>query len=308
MWLFALCGVALFLATGFRVTSNDWLERLVIIVIGGCLAALLKKQPTYCVAIAGTAFFQGIVISTAAMMVTYAAATSGNELADEALLRMDRALGYDWQAYASFIYSHETLTSLVLPSYWLIFPQPILIICLLAAKGRADKLEKFIIVSALTLCVTAAIFYFLPATQAWTHLGYGDDRIAIYPDMSHSSHGWVQQFLKIHGGGGRVMSHFTGGALIAFPSYHCISGLIFIWATWPIAVLRPTSVIFNGLMIAATPIVGGHYLVDIIGGALVAAAVIGVTERFYPRLCRFAGGDQNRPERQRRGGENVPSN
>ena len=58
--------------------------------------------------------------------------------------------------------------------------------------------------------------------------------------------------------------------LITFPSFHSVSALLFVWASWPARRLRAPMVAINLTMLAATPIEGSHYLVDVIGGAMVA--------------------------------------
>ena len=67
--------------------------------------------------------------------------------------------------------------------------------------------------------------------------------------------------------------------LIAFPSYHTANAILFVWALWPLRLLRPVMLALNALLIASTPLAGAHYLVDLIGGALVAAGAIFLTSR-----------------------------
>jgi membrane-associated phospholipid phosphatase len=65
--------------------------------------------------------------------------------------------------------------------------------------------------------------------------------------------------------------------LISFPSFHTANAILFIWALWPLRLLRPVILVVNVLLIASTPLAGAHYLVDLIGGAVVAVGAIWLT-------------------------------
>ena len=46
------------------------------------------------------------------------------------------------------------------------------------------------------------------------------------------------------------------------------------WALWPVRGFGVLAVAMNVLMIAATPVIGAHYVIDVIGGVLLAALCI----------------------------------
>ena len=64
------------------------------------------------------------------------------------------------------------------------------------------------------------------------------------------------------------------GGIITFPSYHAVWAVFFMWAFYPIKLFRVPAILLSLLILAATPIQGAHYFVDLIGGALVAAIAI----------------------------------
>jgi hypothetical protein len=53
--------------------------------------------------------------------------------------------------------------------------------------------------------------------------------------------------------------------------------------------LRPVVVVVNGAMLAATPINGGHYFVDVIAGIAIAVAAIAAARQIGHRLVRAGG-------------------
>ena len=78
--------------------------------------------------------------------------------------------------------------------------------------------------------------------------------------------------------------------IITFPSFHAALGVLFPyalrqikWAFWP-------AMLVNGTMILSTPVVGGHYLVDVIAGVVVAAASILLLRSIRRRTARMSLG------------------
>jgi membrane-associated phospholipid phosphatase len=59
---------------------------------------------------------------------------------------------------------------------------------------------------------------------------------------------------------------------VTFPSFHTAAGIILVISFWRTA-LFPIIVLYSAIMIASTPVLGGHYFVDLIAGAAVAGAV-----------------------------------
>ncbi len=73
--------------------------------------------------------------------------------------------------------------------------------------------------------------------------------------------------------------------LIIFPSFHAVAAVVFCWAIWPVRRLRWFFGPINLLMLAATPIDGAHYAVDILGGAAVASFAIVLTTYVRDVVC-----------------------
>jgi membrane-associated phospholipid phosphatase len=58
--------------------------------------------------------------------------------------------------------------------------------------------------------------------------------------------------------------------IITFPSLHAALAIIMIVAFWPVPVARWIGAVINSLMLAATPINGSHYFIDIVAGVAIA--------------------------------------
>jgi len=83
--------------------------------------------------------------------------------------------------------------------------------------------------------------------------------------------------------------------VISFPSYHTAAAVLAIWAVWPVRFARWPMLILNVLMVASAPVEGAHYLVDIIGGALVGVCSAAAAAWTVPALrSRWAEGARSR--------------
>ena len=87
--------------------------------------------------------------------------------------------------------------------------------------------------------------------------------------------------------GKRVLIDEMAG-LITFPSFHSAWAIFYMWAFYPIKRLRVAAILLNLLVLAATPVQGAHYFIDLVGGAIVAALSIYLAVRLTrtaPQAC-----------------------
>jgi membrane-associated phospholipid phosphatase len=76
--------------------------------------------------------------------------------------------------------------------------------------------------------------------------------------------------------------------IITFPSYHAALAIVLGWALWQVPWLRWPGAILNGLVVAATPVDGGHYFIDVFAGAVIAALSIAVARSLAIRRAHAA--------------------
>ena len=80
----------------------------------------------------------------------------------------------------------------------------------------------------------------------------------------------------------RVLNLNLMEGIITFPSLHAASGLLVILALWRMPYVRWFALLVSGIMIAATPIEGSHYFVDIIAGLVIAYVSFGLCRSIRP--------------------------
>jgi membrane-associated phospholipid phosphatase len=76
------------------------------------------------------------------------------------------------------------------------------------------------------------------------------------------------------------------GGIVTFPSFHATSAVLFAWALWAVRWLRPFALLVNGAMLAATPLNGGHYFIDVIAGVVIAVLSIVAARRIGQVIAR----------------------
>jgi membrane-associated phospholipid phosphatase len=191
--------------------------------------------------------------------------------ADPALAAADRAIGFDWIAYAKLTEPVRPVLNFAYKSFdW----QPALVsVGLFTRQGL--RLWETATAAVIALVFATVIFPFAPAQGASIFLHF-DLHAPVQPFAP------ALQALK-HGYRSLDNSVFTG--LISMPSYHAAAALIFTWALW-MTPLRWPALALNILMLAATVPLGSHYLVDILAGVAVGALAIRLSTLWY----RNAGG------------------
>ncbi|VVT19146.1 conserved membrane hypothetical protein [Sphingomonas sp. EC-HK361] len=205
---------------------------------------------------------------------SYAVAAASHGFHDAALANIDSAMGFDWLATYRFFAGHSWLTAVTAPAYRTIFATPLVVIAALTMTGRAERARTFVAVFGVALCVCLFSFYFLPARSA---LAYHVGMAPGYMPATGLDHVAIIEALR--GGAVHVVDPARIVGLITFPSFHAVCAVLFTWSGWPVARLRMPLLLVNGMMLAATPVEGTHYLIDVIAGLALAAALIGVAHR-----------------------------
>lgn len=279
----------LFFASGFSIQDSSLPSKIALYLAAAAIAQItLLRQlcPRLSRMLVGLA--QMGAISTMGMLLAYAAARLDTPLVDAQLLAIDRAIGYDWQAYAGFIARHRTIAFVLDHAYMLIFGLPLLAIAPLAHARQFRAIDRYLIATVVALVLTIAIFAFCPALTAWDHLGMTPEALRPYLYLPNASAGWEYDLLEIRAGRGLTLYNTQGSGLVAFPSFHAIAALLFAAALWPLRALRIPAAVACALVILSAPILGGHYAIDLLAGGVIAAVSVIAAARLEAVLHRAA--------------------
>jgi PAP2 superfamily len=204
--------------------------------------------------------------------LSYIAAAANLPMQDANLHAIDQALGLDWSAYLAFVNARPLLAEWLSFGYTMIQWPIFLIPVVLCAAGRYARLQEFIFAFVLALTVTVALSIFVPAIGVFYHLGLN---VADFPNINGGAYlAQLKDLPLVRDGSLRRLELLGLAGLVAFPSFHAASAVLYAWAFWPVRWFRPVAIVSNVVMLASTPIDGGHYFIDLIAGIAVAALAI----------------------------------
>jgi membrane-associated phospholipid phosphatase len=213
---------------------------------------------------------QMTVFMSVGALFSYLVATLGMPLQDAALYAIDRSLGLDWLAYLRAVDQRPLLGLLLRIAYQSFIPQVLVLLLVLSFSGHAHAARVMVLAMMLAGIVTILISGLLPAMAMFAHLNLGP---ADYPNLSPSAafvH--VKDMQALRAGIPFDLDLSKAEGIITFPSYQAALGLLMLLAGWSHPILRWPFGALNLTMIAATPIDGGHYFVDVVAGLVIAAA------------------------------------
>jgi hypothetical protein len=201
---------------------------------------------------------------------SYVVATLRMPLWDPRFARMDAALGFDWAASFSSITSSSWLIRSVLShAYNSMIVQIFFSIGYFASIKRSDRNRELLWIGMLSALITVSLSGLLPALGPYVN-----------GDMPE----WSAVLLTVRDGSftNLELAKLTG--IVAFPSFHTVVALLLVYVHRPPLRTFIPMAILNALMLIAIPFAGHHYLVDMIGGAVVLAiSVLIVQAAMRPR-------------------------
>jgi hypothetical protein len=200
-----------------------------------------------------------LVFPLALNIYSYLAATLHFPLCDAQLSALDESLGFHWLLWARPIYAHKVAKLALLLAYDSIFLQGFASVAFFALTGNTQRNRELLWIAMLAGIATVVISGFAPALGPMT-AGHVPE--------------WTKVLLKLRDGSMTSTALWNMNGIVAFPSFHTVLGVVFIyvhrppsWTFIPIAVL-------NSAVLVATPFMGHHYLIDVFAGAAITMLAI----------------------------------
>jgi membrane-associated phospholipid phosphatase len=149
--------------------------------------------------------------------------------------------------------------------------------------SRLIRLQQFILALNIALVVTIIISVFVPAIGTYYGLNLSPtERFSLINSAYYTAQ--LRDIVALRDGSLRHLELFRLAGIISFPSFHAASAVLYVWALWPVRGFRWATIGINTWMIAATPVIGAHYIIDIGGGAVVAAGSVLLAKRLFRSL------------------------
>lgn len=208
------------------------------------------------------AFF--MAFGKSARVLNHLSASMGFPFIDHFLSKLDNSLGLDWFDYAKYINNHEMLRIMLWFGYNIHEILFTVVIAFLIVKGDFKRIHEFLVIFVITVLVTLVFGALFPALGTYAYYNPGSEIIGNFPP--DAGRYFVKHLYTLNTGALKTIDFTYMPGLVSMPSYHTIMALMIIYATRG-TVMQPILLIPALLMLAGTPVYGGHYFVDMLGGA-----------------------------------------
>jgi hypothetical protein len=213
------------------------------------------------------------IFSCEASVLNYLLLTIAGTPIDMPLARLDRALGFDWPAAMRWMGQHPRVNEGAYIAYSSMLPQVALSTVVLAGID-CDRVYRTCMALALSALLCIAIWAFAPSFGAFSVYPPPDVHAVLALDS-----GYAHELTRLLKEGPGLISPRNARGLIGFPSYHAAMALLVAWYLRDVKILRWPVLALNLAVLLATPVQGGHHLVDVLASFPVAALSILVASR-----------------------------
>lgn len=221
----------------------------------------------------------GIVLAVPTLIISYATTRTAMPLADAQLESLDLAFGFHWASYMAWIDGHYLLERALWYAYISFAPQLLVVPLLLGATGQFRRAYMFIFGYFVICAVSCTISIWFPA------LGYFESYSMTEADFDnvtgYLAYTFLEAFHDVRSNADFVLSMDNAHGIITFPSIHAGIACLCGWAMWRTPVLKWGFLVLNILMLVSAISHGGHYMVDLPAGALVAIFTIWGAYRLF---------------------------
>ncbi|HJT08846.1 MAG TPA: phosphatase PAP2 family protein [Stellaceae bacterium] len=232
-----------------------------LIVFGALAAIYTYWRPDERIVDLAQCAAQLIALFAATGCFSYIVTATNLPLANDAVAAVDRALGFDWLRWFGWVEQHPVLRLVLQLAYPCAIAQMVLIACYLSLTGQAARSRELVWTIMLSLLIIVPLSGLLPVESAWLYYNVGGSFDAAS----------VADFNRLRAGQLHDVDLRQLQGIISFPSFHTCLALLFPYVVRKRRrVLLPIALL-NGVMILSVPTEGGHFLVDVIAGAAVAA-------------------------------------
>lgn len=275
--------VTSFVLTGLTVNlaSNPW----VILSVAGIMATSAFYRfwrPNPHLSALTEAAAQLLLILLFGILLTYAAVAINFPYVDAELYAIDNAIGFDRHSYLKFFAERPWLSKTVEVAYFCMLPQFFLVPAVMFFAKKFERVQRMIVAIALSLVVTALISILTPSLTAFVHVDLA--QLTTVPADVYTPQPTME---ALRSGAMRAIPLNNLEGLVSFPSFHTTAALIFAWTLLTVRYIGLVGIVLNFALIAATPVIGAHYFIDLVGGFAVAFVAMVVSQW----LCRRAKSD-----------------
>jgi membrane-associated phospholipid phosphatase len=222
----------------------------------------------------------GIVLSVVGLLASYLAISLDRPLADSVLANADRWLGFNASDVVMMVNTVPVLSSMLMYAYSSFSIQLLVLPILLIVLGVPASAYMLVLSYGLACVAASLVSVWFPAVGA--HITY-DLASQHLPSVNlHYGYAFLSEFNAVRTQPEFTLSLATAQGILTFPSVHTAVAVLCTVAAFGQRLLRFPVLALNVLMLVSTVTHGGHYLVDVIAGIMVASLAL-LVARFVAR-------------------------
>jgi membrane-associated phospholipid phosphatase len=268
VWI-AIAGIAigdLAMAAERGWTLANWWRLALPCAILACviLAYSISGRSPKIAALGNCLLLWSVFAVASAVLAYFAAALRAGPLYDHAFAAADARLGFDWTAWFNFVDRQSAFKLVLTLAYGSFMPQIVLTAIYFSYRAMDDRNYELLANSVLGLLITVAVFSFLPALGPCRVPEAYDQYLPVLTGLRSG------EFTSVD------LSAIKG--IVCFPSYHTVIGVLCSYAHRQSRLFLPVAGL-NAVMLVSIPSEGGHYLIDVVAGVVVAMLSIGAIRR-----------------------------
>jgi membrane-associated phospholipid phosphatase len=192
-------------------------------------------------------------------------------LTDELLHSWDVALGLDWLWYLNWVYANPFVMQALYIAYAsMTLVTPVALILLLIMQ-RTDCVFVFIHAFVICALIVVTIGGFFPAHGAATYLFPDMAKFALFSNYPGNYGISIIDALR-NTSSLVIFDPDRMNGVVTFPSFHT-AGTIAICYAFNRTKLKVLAWVYAALVIASTPVMGAHYFIDVLVGAVIGFSV-----------------------------------
>ncbi len=205
---------------------------------------------------------------------------------DLQLNEIDQWFGYSWPAVIEWAGQNPVFNEIVRFAYLSTLPQFAALVVILGLSGRIKELH--VLIASVTITATFAITFWglFPSLGAKSLYDLPQAMEMLASPIIDTTYGDEMLRMAVEGPGYITPKDIKG--LIAFPSYHIVLAVTAIYASRTVKWAFPIYLVLNVLIMPGIYMHGGHHLVDLPAGLVVAAAGLYLARRMvYKQYEKF---------------------
>lgn len=287
VWLLVPVCVAIS-AAGLAATGMDlkWGSFLKPYAIAAALAGILAfyniRRPDPIIRSMLEALFFLMVIGPPLAIMDYPLQALSFPLRDAEFAAIDQAMGFDWMSHLTWL-SHSAIAShLLLAAYQSCMLQLAAVVILLSLTRQFEHLRELLFLFVVTALVVSFFSTIWPAEGAYAFHNPADALRILGDKTLGVMH--LEPVRALRSGALHTFDLDHAEGLVTLPSFHAIFAILLAWCTRARRAIFVPLAIWNALVCVSAVAVGGHFLIDVIGGTAIAFAAIYVYHAKAPKL------------------------